>query len=61
MMSPQVLTNLYASQRAHLLRSISFKFVRFDQGYKEIARKLSLPVIENPETNVVRAAFEWPN
>jgi tetratricopeptide (TPR) repeat protein len=32
---------------------------RFEQGYKEIARKLKLPGLEDPETNVVKCVFDW--
>src|ERR1700722_368582 len=32
---------------------------RFEQGYKEIARKLKLPGIQDPETDVVRDVFAW--
>jgi tetratricopeptide (TPR) repeat protein len=32
---------------------------RFDQGYKEIARRLKVPGTQDPETDVVKAVFDW--
>ena len=32
---------------------------RFDQGYKEIARKLKLPGIQGPETDIFNDVYEW--
>ena len=32
---------------------------RFDQGYREIARKLELPGIQDPGMDVVKTVFDW--
>jgi tetratricopeptide (TPR) repeat protein len=32
---------------------------RFDQGYKEIARRLKIPSTQDPETDVVKVVFDW--
>jgi tetratricopeptide (TPR) repeat protein len=32
---------------------------RFDQGYKEIARRLKIPGTQDPETDIVRTVFDW--
>jgi len=32
---------------------------RFDQGYKEIARRLKVPGTQDPETDVVKTVFDW--
>jgi len=32
---------------------------RFDQGYREIARKLKLPGIQKPETDIFNEVYEW--
>lgn len=32
---------------------------RFDQGYREIARKLKLPGIQKPETDIFNDVYEW--
>jgi hypothetical protein len=32
---------------------------RFDQGYKEIARRLKIPGTQDPETNIVEIVFDW--
>jgi hypothetical protein len=32
---------------------------RFDQGYQEIARKVKLLGTQGPETDVVKAVFDW--
>ena len=32
---------------------------RFDQGYKEIARRLKIPGTQDPETDIVQTVFDW--
>jgi tetratricopeptide (TPR) repeat protein len=32
---------------------------RFDQAYKEIARKLKLPGLQDPATDVVKSVYDW--
>jgi tetratricopeptide (TPR) repeat protein len=32
---------------------------RFDQAYKEIARKLKLPGLHDPATNLVKSVYDW--
>jgi tetratricopeptide (TPR) repeat protein len=32
---------------------------RFDQGYKEIARRLKIPGTQDPETDVAKTVFDW--
>ena len=51
----------YKSERpdSHVFWVHCGSVARFEQGYKEIARKLKLPGTQDPETDVVRAAFDW--
>jgi tetratricopeptide (TPR) repeat protein len=32
---------------------------RFEQGYKEIARRLKIPGTQDPETDIVQTVFDW--
>ena len=44
---------------SHVLWVHCSSVARFDQGYREIARKLKLPGMQDPETDVVKAVFDW--